>query len=95
MRRVLLSSEEGSASHEGEKIRVGFKSQDGQSDYFRIYESTKIQELVQAFCKKRKVEYATTKFILRGKRLPYRGTVGQAGLIDQDVIEAMIDQTSG
>ncbi|KAL8486350.1 hypothetical protein ACS0TY_022673 [Phlomoides rotata] len=94
MRRVL-SSEEGSSSHEGEKIRVGFKSQGGQSDYYRVSESTKIQDLVQAFCKKRQIEYATTKFTFSGKRLPYRGTVGQAGLIDQDEIEVLIDKDGG
>ncbi|XP_047945066.1 small ubiquitin-related modifier 2-like [Salvia hispanica] len=71
------------------KIEISFKNQAGEQMYVRVKVSTEIKRLLKSYCIQKHLEYGTVDFYLEGIRVPRIGTIGQAGLKDDDIIDVV------
>jgi len=70
-------------------------SQEGSEIHFKIKRSTKMQKLMDAYCKQRGANSASIRFLLDGDPINVTDTPDTLEMEDGDVIDVHQQQTGG
>mmetsp|Transcript_17670 Transcript_17670/g.34224 ORF Transcript_17670/g.34224 Transcript_17670/m.34224 type:complete len:114 (+) Transcript_17670:1443-1784(+) len=76
-----------------ERIHACF--QDNNEVHFKVKKTTKFEKIMEAFCKKKGVDKANTRFIFDGQRINGQQTPNDLDMEDDDTIEVMMEQVGG
>ena len=68
---------------------------DGAEVYFKIRRNTPLKKLMDAYCKKQGVSRPSVRFLFDGAPLNEVKTPDDLDIENEDVIDAMIEQTGG
>jgi len=79
----------------GEHLNLKVKAQDGNEIYFRVKKTTQFKKVFAAFCKKVGADLDSVRFLFDGSRINPTTTPAELEMEDDDVIDAMIQQTGG
>ena len=81
--------------NEEQQITIKVVNAEGAEVYFKIKRKTKLQKLMDAYCKKQGVSTSSIRFHFDGKRIEADKCVDDYEMEDDDVIDAMAEQTGG
>jgi len=76
-------------------INLKVASQDGNEIFFKIKRDTPLKRLLDAYCERQGVDHTNIRFLYDGERVADESTPNQMGMEDQDVIDAVLEQTGG
>lgn len=62
---------------------------------FKIKESTPFVKLMKQFCTTKNLQYGIVRFVYDGIRIQEDDTVSSLGMEDDDIIDALTEQTGG
>ncbi|KAM7461813.1 hypothetical protein LguiA_029934 [Lonicera macranthoides] len=82
-------------SSSADSFNIIIKSQDGKEVVFKIRDNTKLKKVLTAYCSRRFLDYASSRFFINGEFFPHNKTAEELGLKDGAEIEAMVEQTGG
>ncbi|KAL6538445.1 Small ubiquitin-related modifier 1 [Orobanche gracilis] len=82
-------------SQEVVHINLKVKGQDGNEVFFRIKRTTQLKKLMNAYCDRQSVDFASIAFLFDGRRLRAEQTPDELEMEDGDEIDAMLHQTGG
>lgn len=68
---------------------------DGAEMFFKIKSGTQIKKLIDAYCKKQGISRGSVRFLFDGSPIDENKTPEDLGMEDDDVIDAMVEQTGG
>lgn len=68
---------------------------DGAEMYFKIKRGTQLKKLMDAYCKKQGIQRTSVRFLFDGAPIDENKTPDDIGMEDDDVIDAMVEQTGG
>lgn len=68
---------------------------DGAEMFFKIKKATQLKKLIDAYCKKQGIGRASVRFLYDGEPIDESRTPEDLGMEDDDVIDAMVEQTGG
>ena len=83
------------AKPEVNKINVRVKNQGGEEIHFALKSTTKLSKMMQAYADRQGQPVDSFRFVFDGERLNPDHTVDDAGLEDQDSIDAFQEQVGG
>eukprot|EP00013_Stygamoeba_regulata_P026767 CAMPEP_0177651460 /NCGR_PEP_ID=MMETSP0447-20121125/12560_1 /TAXON_ID=0 /ORGANISM="Stygamoeba regulata, Strain BSH-02190019" /LENGTH=86 /DNA_ID=CAMNT_0019154543 /DNA_START=46 /DNA_END=306 /DNA_ORIENTATION=+ len=78
-----------------DQISLKVSSNDGQEVFFKIKKTTPLKKLMEAFCTRQGVSMGTIRFIHEGRRLNPEDTPEGLGMENEDIIDALLEQTGG
>jgi small ubiquitin-related modifier len=70
-------------------------AQDGNEVHFKIKKSTPLRKLMDAFCQRQAINPTSIRFLYDGKRVNETQTPKELEMEDNDVIDAVLQQTGG
>ncbi len=79
----------------GEHINIKVVNGEGIEVFFKIKKTTNLKKLMDAYCKRQGLNPSTVRFTFDGNRISGNETAEQLDMEDQDVIDAMVEQTGG
>jgi hypothetical protein len=68
---------------------------DGAEVYFKIKRGTVLRKLMDAYCKKQGIARTSVRFLYDGAPIDENKTPDDLEMEDDDVIDAMVEQTGG
>mmetsp|Transcript_13373 Transcript_13373/g.15321 ORF Transcript_13373/g.15321 Transcript_13373/m.15321 type:complete len:95 (+) Transcript_13373:67-351(+) len=68
---------------------------DGAEMYFKIKRGTQLKKLMDAYCKKQGISRTSVRFLFDGTMIDENKTPDDLAMEDDDVIDAMVEQTGG
>eukprot|EP00999_Lentomonas_sp_LEN2_P001592 NODE_2655_length_526_cov_68.764411_g2605_i0.p1 GENE.NODE_2655_length_526_cov_68.764411_g2605_i0~~NODE_2655_length_526_cov_68.764411_g2605_i0.p1 ORF type:complete len:104 (-),score=26.78 NODE_2655_length_526_cov_68.764411_g2605_i0:137-448(-) len=77
------------------QLSIKVVNADGAEVYFKIKRTTPLRKLMDAYCKKQGINRNSIRFHFDGQRLDDDKTAQEYTMEDDDVIDAMIEQTGG
>jgi|Transcript_73082 small ubiquitin-related modifier len=82
---------------EGDTQQISIKvvNAEGAEVYFKIKRSTPLRKLMDAYCKKQGINRTSVRFHFDGRRIEDEKTAEDYEMEDDDVIDAMVEQTGG
>ncbi|KAF8820990.1 putative small ubiquitin family modifier [Cardiosporidium cionae] len=86
---------EGGDNSSDDKIMLKVKSSDGSEVFFKIRKKTKLEKLINVYCSRVGQSAESIRFIHDGVRLRADRTAEESELLDNDTIDAMVEQTGG
>ncbi|CEP03371.1 Ubiquitin-like domain-containing protein [Plasmodiophora brassicae] len=79
----------------GEHINLKVKLQDGNAVFFKVKKHTPLKKLMEAFCKRAGKDMESVRFLFDGQRLLADQTPADLDMVDEDEIDAMVQQVGG
>mmetsp|Transcript_6289 Transcript_6289/g.8757 ORF Transcript_6289/g.8757 Transcript_6289/m.8757 type:complete len:97 (-) Transcript_6289:191-481(-) len=76
-------------------INLRVVSQDGNEVYFKIKKHTQLKKLMDAYCQRQAIESNSIRFLYDGQRLQPEQTPQDLEMEDNDIIDAVLQQTGG
>mmetsp|Transcript_3510 Transcript_3510/g.10173 ORF Transcript_3510/g.10173 Transcript_3510/m.10173 type:complete len:93 (+) Transcript_3510:224-502(+) len=76
-------------------ITLVVKDQNGSDLQFKVKGITKFEKIFAAYCERKGIQPAGIKFLFDGERLLSTSTPEQEKMADNDVIDAVLEQTGG
>eukprot|EP01119_Soliformovum_irregulare_P008738 TRINITY_DN21847_c0_g1_i1.p2 TRINITY_DN21847_c0_g1~~TRINITY_DN21847_c0_g1_i1.p2 ORF type:complete len:104 (-),score=29.52 TRINITY_DN21847_c0_g1_i1:267-578(-) len=76
-------------------INLRVVSQDGNEVYFRIKKHTALKKLMDAYCHRSGVDSQSIRFLYDGNRILETQSPKELNMEDNDVIDAVLQQTGG
>ena len=76
-------------------ISLKVVSQDGNEVYFKIKKQTPIEKLMNAYCTRQAIDPNSIRFLFDGQRIQKNQTAKELDMQDDDVIDAVLQQTGG
>eukprot|EP01114_Cavostelium_apophysatum_P000714 TRINITY_DN1064_c0_g1_i2.p1 TRINITY_DN1064_c0_g1~~TRINITY_DN1064_c0_g1_i2.p1 ORF type:complete len:104 (-),score=14.20 TRINITY_DN1064_c0_g1_i2:40-351(-) len=76
-------------------INLRVVAQDGSEVYFKIKKNTPLRKLMEAYCQRQSVDQNSIRFLYDGQRLSPDQTPKELELEDNDIIDAVLQQTGG
>lgn len=76
-------------------INIKVVNGEGIEVFFKIKKTTNLKKLMEAYCKRQGLNASTVRFTFDGNRISGSETAEQLEMEDQDVIDAMVEQTGG
>ncbi|ONI14348.1 hypothetical protein PRUPE_4G277000 [Prunus persica] len=86
---LALKMSGGRSDEDTVRLKVQF-NKDGVQTFFRVKRSTKLQKLMEAFCKNRSLDPKSIEFTFDSVRLEKNKTPEQLGMEDGDLIDALV-----
>lgn len=77
------------------QVNLKVVNADGAEVYFKIKRGTQLKKLMDAYCKKQGVARHSVRFLYDGAHLDENKTPDDLEMEDDDVIDAMVEQTGG
>lgn len=68
---------------------------DGAEVYFKLKRGTALKKLMEAYCKKQGIARSSVRFLYDGSPLDENKTPDDLEMENDDVIDAMVEQTGG
>eukprot|EP01089_Gocevia_fonbrunei_P021448 TRINITY_DN834_c0_g1_i3.p1 TRINITY_DN834_c0_g1~~TRINITY_DN834_c0_g1_i3.p1 ORF type:complete len:116 (+),score=25.85 TRINITY_DN834_c0_g1_i3:33-380(+) len=78
-----------------EHISLKVVSQDGSEVFFKIKRQTHLKKLMEAYCKRQGVDMNSIRFLHDGNRISQEKTPKELDMEDNDIIDAVLQQTGG
>jgi len=69
--------------------------QEGSEVYFKIKRSTPLRKLMEAYCQRQAKSLDSIRFLYDGQRVQADSTPEQMDMEDNDIIDAVLQQTGG
>eukprot|EP01066_Platyproteum_vivax_P012424 Platyproteum_vivax@DN5647_c0_g1_i1.p1 len=82
---------EGSADH----LTIKVKNAQGEEVQFRVKKTTVFKRIIQAYCSRLGQAESTVRFLFDGERIQADATPEQLGMENEDVVDALVEQTGG
>eukprot|EP01112_Ceratiomyxa_fruticulosa_P024240 TRINITY_DN977_c0_g2_i1.p1 TRINITY_DN977_c0_g2~~TRINITY_DN977_c0_g2_i1.p1 ORF type:complete len:100 (-),score=18.01 TRINITY_DN977_c0_g2_i1:127-426(-) len=76
-------------------ISLRVQSQDGGEVFFKIKRVTQLSKLMDAYCQRQGINPNSVRFLYDGQRIPNDRTPKDLEMDDNDVIDAVLQQTGG
>ncbi|KAL5710607.1 hypothetical protein ACHQM5_021149 [Ranunculus cassubicifolius] len=76
-------------------IKLSIRDQSGDTVTYRVKRSTKLRNLMKAFCVKKLLDIKTVVFLHYGRSIKHNRTPDQLQMEDGDEIDAMLVQVGG
>ncbi|KAG5485775.1 hypothetical protein LSCM1_07187 [Leishmania martiniquensis] len=86
---------EAAASLSAQQISLKVVNADGAEMFFKIKRGTQLKKLIDAYCKKQGISRGSVRFLFDGAPIDDSKTPEDLGMEDDDVIDAMVEQTGG
>eukprot|EP01092_Planopodium_desertum_P006786 TRINITY_DN277_c0_g1_i1.p1 TRINITY_DN277_c0_g1~~TRINITY_DN277_c0_g1_i1.p1 ORF type:complete len:104 (-),score=9.60 TRINITY_DN277_c0_g1_i1:163-474(-) len=77
------------------QINLKVCDQDGHEVYFKIKRTTPLRKLMDVYCQRQGQARTSFRFLYNGKRINDDATPEMMDMEDNDVIDALIQQTGG
>jgi len=92
-----MADEPGAAPAADAVAQVSLKvvNADGAEVYFKIKRATQLKKLMDAYCKKQGIQRSAVRFLYDGQAIDDSKTPDDLEMEDDDVIDAMVEQTGG
>eukprot|EP01101_Sappina_pedata_P002988 TRINITY_DN1319_c0_g1_i2.p1 TRINITY_DN1319_c0_g1~~TRINITY_DN1319_c0_g1_i2.p1 ORF type:complete len:104 (+),score=54.69 TRINITY_DN1319_c0_g1_i2:40-351(+) len=78
-----------------EHINVRVCGQDGSEVFFKIKKTTPFRKLMEAYCQRQGKSINSVRFLYDGDRITEGHTPKELGMQDNDMIDALLQQTGG
>ncbi len=76
-------------------LNIKVVSQDGNEVYFKIKDTTQLKKLINAYCGRQAISVSSVRFLYDGQRIDQDQTPSDLGMEDNDIIDAVLQQTGG
>ncbi|KEG12684.1 small ubiquitin protein [Trypanosoma grayi] len=76
-------------------VSIKVVNADGAEMFFKIKTGTQLKKLIDAYCKKQGISRSSVRFLFDGSPIDESKTPADLGMEDDDVIDAMVEQTGG
>jgi len=76
-------------------ISLKVVDQEGSEVYFKIKRSTPLRKLMEAYCQRQAKSLDSIRFLYDGQRVQADSTPEQMDMEDNDIIDAVLQQTGG
>ena len=76
-------------------VSIRVSAQDGSEVHFKIKKGTSMSKLMTAYCERQGVDRSAVRFLYDGQRVTDSDTAKSLDMDDQDVIDAVLEQTGG
>ncbi|KPA74727.1 putative Small ubiquitin protein [Leptomonas pyrrhocoris] len=86
---------EAAASASAQQVSLKVVNADGAEMFFKIKRGTQLKKLIDAYCKKQGISRGSVRFLFDGAPIDESKTPEDLGMEDDDVIDAMVEQTGG
>ena len=83
------------AAASAQQISLKVVNADGAEMFFKIKRGTQLKKLIDAYCKKQGISRGSVRFLFDGAPIDESKTPEDLGMEDDDVIDAMVEQTGG
>ncbi|KAG2447319.1 hypothetical protein HYH02_007649 [Chlamydomonas schloesseri] len=80
---------------EGVVINLVVKDQEGSEVHFKVKTKTRLEKVIDAYCKKKALDASTVRFLYDGNRVNPTSTPASLGMEDGDTIDCLITQLGG
>ncbi|PHR70881.1 MAG: hypothetical protein COA67_07760 [Lutibacter sp.] len=90
-----LMADQGEVKAEVPQVSLKVVNADGAEMYFKIKRGTQLKKLMDAYCKKQGISRSSVRFLFDGSPIDENKTPDDIGMEDDDVIDAMVEQTGG
>jgi len=80
---------------DGEKINLKVVDQESTEVHFKVKVTTTFEKIFNAYCEKKGIDLAATRFMFDGKRLASHQTPRDHEMEDGDVIEKYVHMDGG
>jgi small ubiquitin-related modifier len=80
---------------EAPQVSLKVVNADGAEVYFKIKRATLMKKLMEAYCKKQGIARGSVRFLYDGNPVDENKTPDDLDMDDDDVIDAMVEQTGG
>lgn len=77
------------------QISLKVVNADGAEMFFKIKTTTQLKKLFDAYCKKQGVSRQSVRFLFDGTPVDETKSPEELGMEEEDVIDAMVEQTGG
>lgn len=77
------------------QISLKVVNADGAEMTFRIKTTTQLKKLFDAYCKRQSINRQSVRFLFDGTPVDENKSPEDLGMEDEDVIDAMVEQTGG
>jgi small ubiquitin-related modifier len=88
-------ADQGDVKAEVPQVSLKVVNADGAEMYFKIKRGTQLKKLMDAYCKKQGISRQSVRFLFDGSPIDENKTPDDIGMEDDDVIDAMVEQTGG
>jgi len=82
-------------AEESNTINLRVVSQDGNEVYFKIKKQTPLRKLIDAYCQRQAIDPNSIRFLYDGNRIQPEQSPKDLEMSDNDVIDAVLQQTGG
>lgn len=76
-------------------ISLRVVSGDGSEVFFKISSTTPLSKLISAYCKRKSIEESSVRFLYDGERIDPSKSATDLDMEDDDIIDALVQQTGG
>ena len=90
-----VKPEEGREKERSEQVSLRVVNADGAEVYFKIKRTTVLRKLMEAYCKKQGIAMSSVRFLYDGAIIDKEKNPVDLEMEDDDVIDAMVEQTGG
>lgn len=90
-----MKAEAAEAAASAQQISLKVVNADGAEMFFRIRRGTLLKKLIDAYCKKQGISRGSVRFLFDGAPIDESKSPEDLGMEDDDVIDAMVEQTGG
>ena len=90
-----MADEEPKTEKDPNTINLRVVNQEGSEVYFKIKKQTQLKKLMEAYCQRQGVDMNSVRFLYDGQRLTADQTPKQLDMEDDEIIDAVLQQTGG
>lgn len=83
------------SEEDSKSINIKVASQDGNEIFFKLSKTTPLSKLMTAYCSRQGVEITSIRFLFDGQRIMQENTPNDLDMENEDVIDAVLQQTGG
>eukprot|EP01012_Entosiphon_sulcatum_P031594 TRINITY_DN400_c0_g1_i1.p2 TRINITY_DN400_c0_g1~~TRINITY_DN400_c0_g1_i1.p2 ORF type:complete len:101 (+),score=35.41 TRINITY_DN400_c0_g1_i1:22-303(+) len=91
----MADTQQPKAEGDAQQISIKVVNAEGAEVYFKIKKTTPLRKLMDAYCKKQGVNRSSVRFHFDGRRIEDDKNADDYEMEDDDVIDAMVEQTGG
>ncbi len=77
------------------QISIRVIGQDGGEVFFKVRSNVRVGKIFAAYCNRKAVAQSSVRFLFDGQRLDESKTLEELGIENDDVIDALLQQTGG
>eukprot|EP01067_Filipodium_phascolosomae_P007773 Filipodium_phascolosomae@DN637_c0_g1_i1.p2 len=88
-------AEEAKPQAPAEHMTIKVKNASGEEVQFRVKKTTQFRRIIQAYCSRLGQTESTVRFLFDGERITPEQTPADLNMENEDVVDALVEQTGG